>query len=63
VLVDVRLSRQDLAEMSGTSLFTVSRILKRWQQAGVIHSRRQRILVRHPHGLLNIAEDFPPPRD
>jgi CRP-like cAMP-binding protein len=56
VLVDVRLSRQDLAEMSGASLFTVSRMLKRWQEAGVIQSRRQRILVHHPHGLVSIAE-------
>lgn len=56
VLVDVRLSRQDLAEMTGTSLFTVSRILKRWQEAGVIKSQHRRILVCHPHGLVSIAE-------
>jgi CRP-like cAMP-binding protein len=61
VLVDVRLSRQELAEMTGTSLFTVSRILTRWQQAGVIETRRQRVLVRHPHGLVSIAESLPPP--
>src|SRR5690606_33958618 len=40
VLVDLRLTRQDLAEMSGTSLFTASRILNRWQDAGVIESKR-----------------------
>jgi CRP-like cAMP-binding protein len=56
VLVDVRLSRQEIAEMTGTSLFTVSRILNRWQEAGVIESRRQRILIRQPHGLVSIAE-------
>lgn len=60
VLVDVRLSRLEMAEMTGTSLFTVSRILNRWQEAGVIESRRQRILVRHPHGLVSIAESLPP---
>jgi CRP-like cAMP-binding protein len=59
VLLDVRLSRQELAEMTGTSLFTVSRILNRWQEAGVIQLRRQRILVRHPHGLVTIAESLP----
>jgi Fe2+ or Zn2+ uptake regulation protein len=48
-----------MAEMTGTSLFTVSRILKRWQEAGVIHSQRQRILVQHPHGLVMIAELLP----
>jgi CRP-like cAMP-binding protein len=60
VLVDVRLSRQELAEMTGTSLYTVSRILNRWQEAGVIELRRQRVLVRHPHGLVTIAESLPP---
>jgi CRP-like cAMP-binding protein len=61
VLVDVRLSRQELAEMTGTSLFTVSRILNRWQEAGVIQSSRQRVLVRQPHGLASIAESLPSP--
>jgi CRP/FNR family transcriptional regulator, nitrogen oxide reductase regulator len=59
ILVDVRLARHDLAAMAGASLFTVSRILKRWQEAGVIQSKRQRILVRHPHGLVSIAEGPP----
>lgn len=56
VLIDVRLSRQELAGMSGTCLFTVSRLLSRWQQAGVIRTQRQRVLIRHPHGLVSIAE-------
>ncbi|HWB53700.1 MAG TPA: Crp/Fnr family transcriptional regulator [Tepidisphaeraceae bacterium] len=59
VLVDMRLSRQELAEMTGTSLFTVSRILNRWQEAGLIQSRRQRITILHPHGLVTIAESLP----
>ena len=59
VLVDVRLTRQELAEMTGTSLFTVSRILNRWKEAGIIQLRR-RILIRHPHGLVSIAESFTP---
>ena len=63
VLVDVRLSRQELADMTGTSMFTVSRILKRWEKAGVIKSQRHRILVHHPHGLVSIAEDLPPIED
>jgi CRP-like cAMP-binding protein len=62
VLVDIRLSSQDLAEMTGTTLFTVSRILTRWQQAGIIQTARQRIVVRHPHGLVGVAEDLPPGR-
>jgi CRP-like cAMP-binding protein len=59
VLVDIRLTRQELAEMAGTSLFTTSRIINRWQETGVIRSQRRRILVRHPHGLVSIAEGLP----
>lgn len=59
VLIDVRLTRQELAEMIGTSLYTVSRILNRWQEAGVIKLRYQRVLVCHPHGLVAIAESLP----
>lgn len=62
VLIDVRLTRQDLAEMTGTTLFTVSRILNRWQKTGVIRAGRQRIIVLHPHGLVSIADDLPQPR-
>ena len=53
----------ELADMTGTSMFTVSRILKRWEKAGVIKSQRHRILVHHPHGLVSIAEDLPPIKD
>lgn len=61
VLIDLPLSRQDLAEMTGTTLYTVSRILSRWEQEGLIESGRERILIRRPHGLVAIAEDWSPP--
>lgn len=59
VLIDLPLSRQDLAEMTGTTLYTVSRILSRWEQDGVVESGRERILICYPHGLARIAEDLP----
>ncbi|MDR5694649.1 MAG: Crp/Fnr family transcriptional regulator [Armatimonadota bacterium] len=58
VLIDLPLSRQDLAEMAGTTIYTASRILARWEQRGLIESRRARILIRFPHGLVAIAEDL-----
>lgn len=60
VLLDLTLSRQDLAEMSGTTLFTVSRILSQWESQGLVQTGRERILIRFPHGLVSIAEDLPP---
>jgi CRP-like cAMP-binding protein len=61
VLVDVVLSRQDLAELTGTTLYTVSRILSRWRERGLVEIARRRLVIRQPHGLVTIAEDLPPP--
>jgi CRP-like cAMP-binding protein len=63
VLLDLPLSRQDLAEMTGTTLYTVSRILTRWEQEGVVKSQRQRIVVTSPHRLMALAEDLPAASD
>lgn len=61
VLLDLPLSRQDLGEMTGTTLYTVSRILRRWEQQGLIASGRERVVICNPHGLVTIAEDLPEP--
>jgi CRP-like cAMP-binding protein len=59
VLIDLPLSRRDLAELSGTTLFTVSRVLSEWESAGMVSTGRQRVVVRFPHALVAIAEDLP----
>jgi len=61
VLIDMPLSRQDLAEMTGTTLYTVSRILSEWESAGLVTSGRERITIRAPHRLVALAEDLPAP--
>lgn len=59
VEIDFPLSRQDLAQMTGTTLFTVSRTLSGWQESGIIATAHRRIVVRHPHKLVQIADDLP----
>lgn len=59
ILIDLPLSRQDLAEMTGTTLYTVSRILNQWEQQNLVELGRERVLIRYPHGLAQIAEDLP----
>jgi CRP-like cAMP-binding protein len=56
VEIDFPISRQDIAQMTGTTLHTVSRTLSGWEQRGLIESRRQRIVLREPHRLLLLAE-------
>ena len=60
VLINFPISRQDLAEMCGTTLFTVSRTLSQWESQGLVITGRERVVVRYPHGLVRIAEDLPP---
>lgn len=59
VLIDLPLTRQDLAEMSGTTLFSVSRILNQWETQGLVAVGREKVVVVFPHGLVRIAEDLP----
>jgi len=57
VEIDFPISRQDIAEMTGTTLHTVSRTLSAWEQRGLIESGRQRIVLRDPHKLFQLAEE------
>ncbi|WP_113911374.1 Crp/Fnr family transcriptional regulator [Roseovarius dicentrarchi] len=54
--VDFPITRQDLSEMTGTTLHTVSRLLSAWEKRGIVESRRKHILVRNPHQLVILAE-------
>lgn len=59
LLIDFPLSRQDLAEMTGTTLHTVSRIVSAWEHRGLVEGGRQRIVVRDLRGLEGLVEARP----
>ncbi|MBX9460523.1 MAG: Crp/Fnr family transcriptional regulator [Brevundimonas sp.] len=54
--IDFPITRQDLAEMAGSTLHTVSRTLAALDQRGVTGSARRRIVVRDPRALAHLAE-------
>jgi len=58
VLIDLPITRQDIAEMSGTTLFTVSRTLNEWERGGLLEIGRERVVIRNPHGLVSISDDL-----
>lgn len=58
VLIEFPLSRQDVAEITGTTLYTVSRTLSGWEKQGLVTLGRERVVIRAPHGLVRIAEDL-----
>ncbi|MGV6876343.1 Crp/Fnr family transcriptional regulator [Pseudochelatococcus sp. B33] len=54
--IDFPITRQDIAEMTGTTLHTVSRILSAWEAHGLVESGRQRLTVCDADGLTRIAD-------
>ena len=62
VEIDFPISRQDIAQMTGTTLHTVSRTLSAWETLGLVESSRQKIIVREPHKLFVLAEEKPEER-
>jgi CRP-like cAMP-binding protein len=58
VLIDLPLSREDIAQMTGTTLYTVSRIISRFEADGLVEAGRQHIVIRDPQALTSIADDL-----
>lgn len=56
ILIDFPVSRQELADYTGTTLYTVSRVLSAWSKKGWIKSGREQITIVDPHALVAFAE-------
>jgi CRP-like cAMP-binding protein len=54
--IDFPISRQDIAEMTGTTLHTVSRILSAWEANGLVEGGRQKLLVKDTARLRALAD-------
>ena len=44
-------TRQEIAELTGTTLFTVSRLMSKWESEGLLHSGRGTVTVVDPEAL------------
>ena len=58
-VIEFPLRRKDVADISGTTLHTASRILTAWEKAGLLVSNNQRLTIRKPSGIQLIADDTP----
>jgi CRP-like cAMP-binding protein len=56
IQIDFPISRQDVAEMTGATLHTVSRVLSAWEDRGLVEGGRQKITLRDPHRIFMLAE-------
>jgi CRP-like cAMP-binding protein len=57
VLIVPPMTRQDIASIVGTTLFTASRLLSEWEDQGLIDSARARVHVRSLEGLRLLATE------
>ena len=48
-------TRGDIAEMTGTTLHTVSRLLSAWERDGIVKSTRRHVTVTAPHRLVVLS--------
>ncbi len=55
--IDFPITRQDIAEMTGSTLHTVSRLMSAWEDEGIVRSGRQKVTVTDPHALMLVAEN------
>jgi CRP-like cAMP-binding protein len=55
--VEVSLTREELAQMTGTTLFTVSRLLSAWEERGMVKPRREGVTICDVPLLCAMAEE------
>jgi CRP-like cAMP-binding protein len=51
ILITHPLTRQELADLIGTTLYTVSRTLSQWEADGILESQKRHLLIRAPKRL------------
>ncbi|HKL56372.1 MAG: Crp/Fnr family transcriptional regulator [Roseovarius sp.] len=49
-------TRQNISDMTGTTLHTVSRLLSAWEKSGIVRSTRKHIVVTDPHRLVLLSD-------
>ncbi len=54
--IELSFSREDVAEISGTTLYSVSRVLAEWERQALVETGREQIRIKNPHGLVRIAD-------
>jgi CRP-like cAMP-binding protein len=55
--MEIGLSREGLAQMTGTTLYTVSRLLSAWEEHGLVSCRRESMLITDVRALRKLFED------
>ena len=55
--VEIRLAREGLAQLTGTTLYTISRLLSAWEAHGLVTCRRESVMISDAPALRRIFEE------
>ena len=58
IVIELSLTRQDIAEMVGTTVETAIRTMSKFRKKGLVQTKRGRVVILDPHQLVRIAEEF-----
>jgi CRP/FNR family transcriptional regulator, nitrogen oxide reductase regulator len=53
--IGLPITRQNISDMTDTTLHTVSRLLSGWERDGIVQSERRKITVTAPHRLVLLS--------
>jgi CRP-like cAMP-binding protein len=54
--VEIAVSQRDLAQLTGTTIFTVNRLLNEWQAQGIVKLKREALQVLDVRALMEVSE-------
>jgi CRP/FNR family transcriptional regulator len=58
IVIELPLTRQDIAEMAGTTVETAIRTMSKFRKQGLVRTKRGQVIILEPHQLVKIAEEF-----
>lgn len=58
IVIEMPLTRQDIAEMAGTTVETAIRTMSKFRKKGLVQTKRGRVTILKPHQLVRVAEEF-----
>jgi CRP-like cAMP-binding protein len=59
IVIDTILSREAIAQLTGTTHYSVSRTLSKWEQSGLVETGREAVTILSARKMVAIAEDLP----
>lgn len=60
IRISFPITRQNIADLTGSTLHTISRLLSAWDKDGVIRSARREIVIADPNALMTLAGQMSP---